>query len=483
MIFCYLRLLLLLPIAGTYQIVEYKTSLVTVRHGEGWIVNGYLNIVHVINLEKLEVMLNDTATIFSSIENNELNKKAFQYYLQRSYERINSIKGIKRSKRSIDWIGSAWKWVAGNPDAADWNEVLQNQEKLVDNNEHQYAINDKLFDTTNKIVKEMNNLISNFNNKISKSEAEEFTKESLNQLLIVKDDIEEIVRACQLAKSGIINTNLLDMEEIHRIISELETLPYNNEVEAIEYGKPSIFSNGTSLLYVLSIPKVNPKRYERITTRAAIIQNRQLDIKYSSVLLNHDDVYGINDSCMTISNTTICTNQHLKKLNSDDCLSRILRGIDANCTFLSNKETIVEQLEDDTIFVTNFKGVIYSQQSNKSLEGTFLIKYFNESIQIGNRSFTNNRITSMQSLPPLLANVYEKERKLDVNLLHELHERNTEHIGYLRYHLKLSFFSHLIGYLLLALAAGIIIILWRKIFGKLKLPATKVSEASNKEQV
>lgn len=448
----------------------------TIKNGEGWIVNGYLNIVHVINLEKLERMLNTTAENFLSIENNELNKEVFQYYLQKSYDRLNSIKGNKRNKRSIDWIGSAWKWIAGNPDAADWNEVLQSQEKLIYNNEHQYAINDKLFVTTGEIVKKMNNLIKNFNSKISKSEIEKFTRESLKQLLIIKEDIEEIVRACQLAKTGIINTNILDMDEIHRIVSEVDSLPYTNEVEAIEYGKPSIFSNGTSLLYVLSIPKVNPNKYERITVRAAIIQNRQIDLRYSSVLLNHNNVYGIKNSCMVISNITICDTHQLKKLSNDDCLPKILRGINANCTFLSNKEVVVEQLEADIIFVSNFEGIIYSQESNRSLNGTYLIKIVNETIEIGDKIFKNEEITSVQALPPLLANVYEKERKLDVNFLHELHEKNNKHIGHLKQRLHLSFWSHLTGYFFLAVLAIIIVVLWRRIFATFKIPPIQSPE-------
>ncbi|GBO99744.1 hypothetical protein EVAR_91062_1 [Eumeta japonica] len=135
-----------------------------------------------------------------------------------------------------------------------------------------------------------------------------YTQESLNQLLIIKEDIEEIIRACQLAKSGVINTNLLDMDEIQRIVSEVHSLPYNNEVEAVEYGKPSVFVNGTTLLYILSIPK----RFDKIIVRAAIIQSKQLDLKYSTVLLNHEDVYGMEEGCSMIINTTICSAQQLK---------------------------------------------------------------------------------------------------------------------------------------------------------------------------
>lgn len=428
-------------------------------------------------------MLHTTADVFAAVEKDEINRNTFEYYLRKAFERIETIKGITRSKRSIDWIGTAWKWIAGNPDATDWNQILNSQERLVGNNDHQYIINNKLFDTTNELVKRINRLIHEFDNTISKSDSERVISESLNQLIIIKEDIEEVVRACQLAKTGVINTNLLDLMEVKKIVSEIGSLHYTNEVEAIEYGKPSIISNGTALLYVLSIPKVNAIKYDRILVKAAIIQNRQLDLRYNTVLLSHENIYGIKDSCSTINNTTICALNQLKKLNDDDCLSKILRNVNANCTFLSNKETIIEQVEDDLVFVTNFKGEVYTQKHNISLNGTYLIRYTNETIEIGKQRFINKKITNLQALPPLLANVYEKERKLDVNFLHELHESNIKHINHLKYHLNLSLVSQIIEFLLFALSAAVLIILWRKIFGRIKTPTLNISENVVKESI
>ncbi|KAI8117681.1 hypothetical protein CVS40_10492 [Lucilia cuprina] len=57
------------------------------------------------------------------------------------------MKGITRHKRSIDWVSSAWKWIAGNPDATDWNTILESHQKLIENNEQQYVVNKDLFST------------------------------------------------------------------------------------------------------------------------------------------------------------------------------------------------------------------------------------------------------------------------------------------------------------------------------------------------
>lgn len=235
------------------------------------------------------------------------------------------------------------------------------------------------------------------------------------------------------------------------------------------------------MLYILSIPKVNPKKFEKIIARAAITENRQLDLRYSAILLNHEDAYGIKDSCTSMDNITVCSPNQLKKLGEDECLLQILKGINANCTFVSNKA--IEQLGDDLIFLTNFKGVISSQQNNRSLDGTYLIKFFNETIRVANRKFVNERMTNIQALPPLLSNVYEKERKLNLNFLHELQEKNIGHIKHLKYHLNLSLWSQLMGYLLVAIIASIVVVLWKKIFGPSKLPTINSPVNNIKESV
>lgn len=459
---------------GAFHVFEYQSPLVTIKDGEGWIINGYLNVVHVINLEEFENMLQATADIFAALAKEEREKKVFEYQLQKTHDRIATIRGVPRNKRSINWIGSAWKWIAGSPDAADWDKVLESQQRLIENNEQQYIVNSNLFGATSELVKKMNDLMARFNNKIVVSETNEILHDALNQISVIKENIEEIVRACQLAKGGIINTNLLDVEEIHQIISEVESLPYNNEIEAIEYGKPSIFSNGTSLLYVLSIPKVNPVKYNKILLRAAIRQNRQIDLKHNTVLINYANVYGIRNHCSSLNNITICALDQLEELSDKDCLSRMLRGTNANCTFRSNGETIIEQIEDDILYVSNFKGNVSSERNTAGLDGTYLIRLFNETITIGERTFVSERITKMQALPPLLTNVYEKAHKVDVNFLHELHGKNIQHIQNLKNNVNLFLWSNVTSFGCIVAVSIILTLVWRKIYGRITMPALRL---------
>lgn len=438
----------------------------TIKSGEGWIINGYLSVVHVIHLDKFEELLQTTNDVFTAMAKSENEKKLFAYQLQKAYDRIESLKST-RVKRSINWIGSAWKWIAGNPDAADWDTVLQSEKHLVENNEQQYVINKSLFGTTSELFQKMNDLLERFNNKIAVEESEHMAKDAMNQLLAIKEDINEIVRACQLAKAGVVNTNLLNMEEIHQIVSEMESLPFSNEIEAIEYGKPSIYSNGTSLLYVLSMPKVKPSRYNRILLKSTISDGRQLDLAYNVILINHDDIFALKNQCSMLSNVSICAMSSLEKLSSKDCVAKILRGKSSKCTFRTNNETIVEQIEEDLIYLTNFKGNITSIENTVHLKGTYLVRIFNETINIGGRRFSNKEISNVHALPPLLSNVTEENRKVDIKFLHELHEKNIRHLHSLRNNLNLSLYSTAAICLCILVITITLTVLWRKIFGRI----------------
>lgn len=49
-------------------------------------------------------------------------KGIIAFELEKIRIQLNELKGPEtaRLKRSINWIGSAWKWIAGSPDATDW---------------------------------------------------------------------------------------------------------------------------------------------------------------------------------------------------------------------------------------------------------------------------------------------------------------------------------------------------------------------------
>lgn len=466
-----------LAAAEGLQIFKYTVPLISIKEGKAWIVNGNFNLVHMINLDGFERQL---AEVSNTIEKNMKDgdgKQLIDFHLAQVTDRIRSLKREPHRKpRSIDWIGSAWKWVAGNPDAADWDKIVGSQQQIVANNNHQYKINDKLFNVVGDIATKINRIIDKENNEIRVADIQKLEQRVLSQVLTIKGEINEIVRACQMAKSGIINTNLLDHDEINLLVNELEFLPYGNEIEAIEFATPSIYTNGSMLLYTLSIPKVTKEDYNLLLTKPSIMNEKQVSIEFDRVLVNQKSTYGMLKNCLSISNSTICKEEALEKIPEDHCMSRLLKGGHATCTYRTNTDEIMELIENDTIFLTNFNGELTSGNSTQMLEGTFIIKLNNETIRLKNRTFTSSCTTMLRALPPVLSEITSGGHRVDLQFVHNLSLQNIERLGNLARRVKVSTLS---DGLIIMLLATIAYILWRKISGRLNLPAVRSSEGTS----
>ncbi|TDG38151.1 hypothetical protein AWZ03_015427, partial [Drosophila navojoa] len=101
---------------------------------------------------------------------------------------------------------------------------------------------------------------------------------------------------------------------------------YQSAVEATEFAKPIIVTNGTALLYVLALPKVIAKEYQMLVIRPAIRSNKQIDANFGNLLVASDETFAITKDCLTKGNTSFCAEEHLAPLSETDCIPRTLKG-------------------------------------------------------------------------------------------------------------------------------------------------------------
>lgn len=461
------------------NIYSYDSPLVTIDHGHGWILNGHFSLVHVIDLNYFNTALEKLRESTRYEIENEAVRTVLQFHLNQTQLRLEELQMTKlRKTRSIDWIGSAWKWIAGSPDAADWDYILRSLNEVVNNNNHQYRVNEKLFNGTREAIEKANEMMVHVN-AISKSVKEENLELlDLSKVLILKEQVSEVVQACQMAKTGIVNTNLLDREEIHRLILEEESLPYQNVIEAIEHGSASVYSNGTLLLYVLSMPKVKPDSYRLLMTRAAIINGQHIVLDYEKMLINQDETFGINNDCPSIGNYSICAPKSLTKLPEDACIARLLKGGNAKCHFEPSNSIIIEMIDETSLFLTNFWGKIQGKNYENVLNGTYVILLNNETIVVGNQTFTSRSTRVVQALPPALTNVTSNGLKLNLDYIHELSVTNIRHLRKLG---ETFHFSLIIDTVALTILASICYVIWRKVNTTIYFP--RLNHSINQDQL
>lgn len=189
------------------------------------------------------------------------------------------------------------------------------------------------------------------------------------------------------------------------------------------------------------------------------------------MLVNEAETYGIKGNCLLINNSTVCKRSSLTKLEDEDCLSRILKGGSARCKYRLTQEEIVELLSDDVIFLTNFKGIVESNNKTEYLNGSYLLQLSNESIVIKNHTYSSSSIAKIQALPPVLANVTHDDLLLDIKYVHEVSLNNINRLNQLGTRFEGTIGINVIVTALIIFCVGW---LWYQQTKKLNLPKVRV---------
>ena len=217
------------------QILDYsKSQLISIHLGQARLQNGNFKLIHILELDEYEKATDDLQT---EINRKILKNSTILPFLLHDVHRIkNQLKRMKpRTKRSINILGTAWKWIAGTPDHEDHKIIVDKMNDLLTNNERQRIINK---DTIERI-----NILTNTTNLILKTvqslkEVQKTVEESIqNKLNIIKEEVTNIEYALQWAKIGIINSFILSEKEINEAkeFLDLEKFPYNNLEEALGF--------------------------------------------------------------------------------------------------------------------------------------------------------------------------------------------------------------------------------------------------------
>ncbi|XP_049301875.1 uncharacterized protein LOC125775383 [Bactrocera dorsalis] len=374
-----LPILLLLPYwtTATVDTYEYNSPLVTIKQGQGKVSKGTYKIIHTIDLNEYEKIAHEIRlTINHEISKTSILLPQLKHQLSEIDNLLSQLrtKNITIQKRSINWIGSAWKWLAGNPDATDWDRILSTTHELTENSNIQYTTNEYLIKANNKILDSYNTIMD----EISKDNRELFEQTLYNRLGIVKDEIAKIIMATQLAKQGIVHSQILNKEDIANVLSQTETLPFRNELQALKYAEPSMIVKDSLLLYVISLPQTEDIIFNNIIIRSTVKHLKRVYLEFTNLFISQNDKYGILGKCIEIDDTKICKRNQLQKLDKTHCIAQIHSGEKALCDYQYENKAIIELIEEGTLFLSNFIGNITYNNTSLKLNGTFLINFINE---------------------------------------------------------------------------------------------------------
>lgn len=413
------------------QIFDYTHSnLVAIDTGTASIQTGTFKIVHVFEMTKYGELLEQIEERISQ----HINKSHILFpYLSREITVIrNNLHRLElknRIPRSINTIGTAWKWIAGSPDHDDFQILKDKTNRILKSTNYQVIIN-KL--TTDKI-EELKN-VTNEIIKIVKNNGEIENELFLNykyKLDLLEEETRNIEYAINWAKANVVNAHILANEEINIIDKILmrNDIPFINIDEALEFSNVKIARNNNTILYILSLPLSEEEKCTKLILKPVKKGNVAIKVAHEKILKCNEKFFGIKDNCRTVNDISLCKIANVIDLSNNNCIPKLLRSQKADCTTINNQHIPpVEELAPGLILLNQFKGIITIDNETTTLQGTFLIRFHNTSISIEGRKYAYHEISTFNPIPALLQPTEQEtkiEEVLSLEMIKELQYNNT----------------------------------------------------------
>uniref|UniRef100_A0A034WGH6 Retrovirus-related Env polyprotein from transposon gypsy n=1 Tax=Bactrocera dorsalis TaxID=27457 RepID=A0A034WGH6_BACDO len=361
-----------------------------------------------------------------------------KHELTQSLQILDTIKPVeRRQKRSINSLGTAWKFIAGSPDHEDLDVITKNLNEINNNNNKQVLINNIFNEKINNISMIVNNLLNNIR-KDTYIENETIINLQ-NRIRLIKEELINIKYAIQWAKKDILNTLLLNKNEIEIALENLENdeIPFKNAEEALEISNINVISQNMTIFYMVKIPLTIKENFQKIIIRPVVKQNKIIiNVKFDKILKGTKDTYGIKEECNNYKKIEICKQTQLVNISNSSCIPRVVNSLNSSCT-VTNGQHIqqIEELKPGTILLNGFQGVIDADGMQKNLSGTHLVNFHNSTLKINNQFYINYDLVPLPAIPAVLQPApIERNRVelLSLQALKEFHIDNIRRINLLK---------------------------------------------------
>lgn len=414
-----------------FNILDYSNArLVTIQSGIARRQDGNFKVIHSIDLEQYRILLDDIESVFGTNIANGHPSRPFLTH------QVLDIRGLLRRlspnvrKRSIDFIGSAWKWVAGTPDSHDFEILDQKVRNILENNNRQMIINDM---TIGRIQE-----ISNLTNEIMKIKKEDWNdklgKILQHKLNFIEKELQNIEYAIQWAKVNIVNAFILSKTEIDDLDNILKNynIPTFNVDELLSFADVKIVTNNKDILYILSLPITHENICKILVARPVKIGNRVDKIEFNKILKCNESFFAIKNDCKSFNDMTICNRDKLVELKEDNCITSLIKNRIGNCTQINNEHIpTIEEIGSDLLLLNQYNGKLKVNDEEINLNGTYLIKYHNATIKINDREFYSKEISGNKPLPAFMqpkSTSFKTEEVLSLERLSKINIGNIKRL-------------------------------------------------------
>lgn len=453
---------------------------------------GTIKIIHPINLSSIE----ETAEILikSSYQNSVHTTNPLIHILRnkskKMYSNLYQLKPQEhhRAKR-WDTIGTAWKWIAGTPDASDLRAINTTMNDLIDQNNQQYRINQNI----NNRIQLLTNAIKEITMQVGFNDLMMNDIETVTSILnidIINQMLEDIQDAIMLSKLSITSNKILSIREILTIRELLQSqgLDIHLPDEALQFVTPKFATSQGTLLYFMHVPLL-----ENITS--SIIRIYPINNKNQTINPYPEYIVKSGKRIFTTQKPDDFVQKfpYLKELN-DKCINPLINGRKSECNVVFNNQSSYKLISDNKLLVANIKNQTLESNcgpANRSLGGNVLIDFANCTIKINNQTFRNEeRISEPEIIYHAFYNLETKWKLKEEHNLEKIHQdtiqnrRHLQHVYLEQSNLNFKFWSLFGGFSFTGITFILIVIFVlircrRNRTGRSSLEGGVVTEATN----
>lgn len=402
-----------------------NNPLAIIPMGNAKIKTGYVRVVHPIDLIQIG---NTIAKINDDIQRNPFNNPLYeliQIKNQKLYETFLKLKPfVTKQKRSIEIIGTVWKWIAGNPDAEDLRLINSSINSLIIQNNRQILINEAI-DKRIQEITDITNQVLTIENERTKNHSIE-----INQLIVLSNldslqsQVETLEEAILMAKHGIPSSKLLSMRDFSKIATFLQhhDVHMSSFEELLSQADAQVLLNHTHIIYMLKVPQVSATIYEYNYVDSIIKSGKRISLNKNYIVKNYTHIFEVTEPCEERNNYFLCESTQLAPIN--ECIYKLINGQHSNCTFEKVYSTgLIKRINDGIILINNAIAEITSNCTNSSqpLNGSFLIQINQCDVHINGELYTNYDFTLPQR-------AYYPTTGLNVNEMHIIDEPPMEYL-------------------------------------------------------
>lgn len=451
--FCSHRILILFTLGtqGHGKILNYTNSqYIPYPDGSVAIFEDYAYLTHVTNLTVYEDILVETENLITLFPETVV-LKPIRADLDQIRRLMDSVRLHHRHARSLNFLGTALKVIAGTPDFDDFNEVKTKAEQLIESHERQIDINTAV----QKRINELSSVINKLTNSAKKNEIHtgHLYEAIINRNRAIITDLNNLFYSIVLAKLNVLNPSILDDQEIHKLLFPNFNVTIS---DIISSSKLKVLQGNDLLYFIVKFPEVK-EICKKIRT-IPVVHNKKMIMLETEFFGDCNGVFKPLQRCTQTSASDIC---QLGKNNN--CSHKLLHKYSAVCKTISahHVEPIIE-LSDGTVLLNDDYFLVKDEETSPILiKGTYLLT-FQDEINVNNtiyKNFKRNNMVSPAMPSSHNINFTGHVDHLSLQYLKELNLKNINHITSLRSTVKQGHFIWLLITIPLFLTGLIIIII------------------------